>query len=267
MARRQRGLKDVLVVEKAIGKTQEKKPEQRNFFAEWAATILFFLFGTGLVAQPFVVPTGSMENTVLIGDHLIVDKLAYAPAGSFSKHILPYQDVQRGDIIVFRYPLNLKVNYVKRAVGIPGDRIKMVDQVLYVNGKPMSEPYKVNLPGQFSQYLMNFPQVPPDIAIYPQGRDMLAKYVVNGELVIPPGHYLALGDNRDNSEDSRFWGLVPRENIVGKPVLCFWSYDAPTERLADGNIRFDHIADLALNFFKKTRWDRTFQTYRGHRLE
>jgi signal peptidase I len=250
-----------------VTKKEKEKHEQRNFFAEWAVTILMLLFGTTTLLQAFVVPTGSMENTVLIGDHLIVDKLSYAPPGPVSKYLLPYTEVKRGDIIVFRYPLQLRANYVKRAVGIPGDRIKLVNQVLYVNGKAMNEPYKVNLPEQSSQYLMNFPQYPPDVPIYPRGREMLEKYVVNGELVVPEGHYFAMGDNRDNSADSRFWGLVPRENIVGKPTIIFWSYDAPTERLADGNLNLDHIFDLALNFFKKTRWDRTFMIMRGYPLE
>lgn len=247
-------------------KHKKEKPEQRNFFAEWAVTILMLLFGTTTLLQAFVVPTGSMENTVLIGDHLIVDKLAYAPPGSIAKYLLPYTEVKRGDIIVFRYPLEIRANYVKRAVGIPGDRIKLVDKVLYVNGKRMEEPYKLVVPEQTSNYLNNFPQLPPDIPIYPRGREMLEQNVINGELVVPAGHYFAMGDNRDNSADSRFWGFVPRENIVGKPTIIFWSYDAPTAHLADGNLNPDHLLDLATNFFAKTRWKRTLMIMRGHPL-
>ncbi|HYZ85379.1 MAG TPA: signal peptidase I [Bryobacteraceae bacterium] len=249
------------------GTTVKEKPEQRNFFAEWAVTILMLLFGTTTILQAYVVPTGSMENTVLIGDHLFVDKLSFAPSGPISKHLLPYQEVQRGDIIVFRYPLDIRANYVKRAIGIPGDHIKLVNKELYVNGKKMNEPYKVTIPEQTSNYLNNFPQNPPDIPIYPRGRQMLEEHVQNGELVVPPGYYFAMGDNRDNSADSRFWGLVPRENIVGKPTMIFWSYDAPTAHLADGNLNPDHLLDLALNFFTKTRWNRTFMILRSYHLE
>ena len=241
--------------EPAIG----QKPEARNFVSEWTVTILMLLFGTSTLLQAFVVPTGSMENTVLIGDHMIVDKLAYAPAGAISKYLLPYTPVKRGDVIVFRYPLDISQNYVKRVIGIPGDRIHIVEKQVFVNGKIETEPYKVLIPGQVSAYLNNFPQVIPDLQIYPRGLDMLRDNVVKGELLVPAGYYFAMGDNRDNSADSRFWGLVPRENIVGKPVFIFWSYDAPTEQLADGNINMDHMLDLAQHFFTKTRWERTFR--------
>jgi signal peptidase I len=246
--------------------TAKPKPEARNFISEWAVTIVLLLFGTSTLLQAFVVPTGSMENTVLIGDHMIVDKLAYAPAGSISKHLLPYTPVKRGDIIVFRYPLDINQNYVKRAIGVPGDRIHIVNKQVFVNGKAITEPYKVVLSDQSSNYLNNFPQLVPDIQIYPRGIQMLQDNVVNGELVVPDGYYFAMGDNRDNSADSRFWGLVPRENIVGKPVIIFWSYDAPTDQLADGNINIDHMLDLAQHFFTKTRWDRTFRLVRGYPL-
>ena len=248
-------------------KKKKKDPDARNFFAEWAVTILILLFGTTTILQAFVVPTGSMENTVLIGDHLFVDKLTYAPPGTLSKFLLPYQDVKRGDVIVFRYPLEVSQNYVKRVVGTPGDRIRIVDKVVHINGKPMNEPYKVVIEGQRSEYLNNFPQRIPDIPIYPRGQEMLDQHVQNGELVIPAGHYFAMGDTRDNSADSRFWGLVPRQNIVGKPVIIFWSYDAPTHRLADGNINLEHIFDIVVNFFSKTRWKRSLMLVRGYPLQ
>ena len=203
---------------------------------------------------------------MLIGDHLFVDRLAYAPAGELSAHLLPYQDVKRGDIIVFKYPLDIRQNYVKRVIGVPGDRIRIVNKVVHLNGSPLNEPYKILIPQQSSDYLNNFPQS-PDIAIEPRGIAMLRDHVRVGELVVPEGQYFAMGDNRDNSADSRFWGLVPRENIVGKPTMIWWSYDAPTEHLVDGNIHLDHLADLALNFFSKTRWRRTFLLLHSYRLE
>ncbi len=248
------------------GATPKKpQPEARNAIAEWAVTILILLFGTTTLLQAFVVPTGSMENTVLIGDHMIVDKLAYAPPGSLSRFILPYEEPKRGDIIVFRYPVDINAMYVKRVIGVPGDHIHIVNKTVYVNGKALNEPYKVLIPSQTSNYLNNFP-AELDINIYPRGMEMLRTSVVNGELVVPPGHFFAMGDNRDNSADSRFWGFVPRENIVGKPTIIFWSYDAPTEQLADGNINVDHITDMVLHFFSKTRWNRTLRLVRGYPL-
>jgi signal peptidase I len=240
-------------------------PETRSFMAEWAVTLLMLLFGTTTLLQAFVVPTGSMENTVLIGDHMFVDKLAYAPAGHLIGNLLPYTPVKRGDIIVFRYPLDIRQNYVKRAIGIPGDRIRFVAKQLFVNGKRLEEPYKVLVPSQTSRYLNNFPAT-PDVVVYPRAYEML-QHVVNGELLVPPDQYFAIGDNRDESADSRFWGFVPRENIVGKPIVVFWSYDAPTEHIADGNINLDHVVDLAQHFFTKTRWNRTFKLVRAYPLD
>jgi signal peptidase I len=245
---------------------KRKAIEERHWIADWTLNILVLLFGTTTVLQAFVVPTGSMEGTMLVGDHLFVDRLAYSPSGPISKHLLPYQDVKRGDIIVFRYPLDIRENYVKRVIGVPGDRIHMRENTVYLNGRPLQEPYKVLIPGQRSSYIENFPQT-PDILIPQRGLEMLREHVENGELMVPPGFYFAMGDNRDNSADSRYWGLVPRENIIGKPTMIWWSYDAPTEHLADRNVNVDHLKDMALHFFTKTRWDRTFRLFRGYSLE
>jgi len=240
----------------------QKAPE-RNTIAEWTVTLLLLLFATATVAQPFVVPTGSMEDTVLIGDHMFVDKLAYAPAGSFAKHLLPYSEVKRGDIIVFRYPVDINETYVKRVIGVPGDRIRIFNQQVYVNGAPLVEPYKVHKSGYTDSFRDFFPSE-PNVRLYEPALRMLRDNVVNGELLVPPDNYFAMGDNRDNSSDSRYWGFVPRDNIVGKPIIIYWSYDAPTEHLADRNINVDHLVDLGLNFFSKTRWRRTFQLVRGY---
>src|SRR5271154_1140205 len=135
---------------------QETAPIQRSSTAEWAITILILLFGTSTIAQPFVIPTSSMHNTLYTGDHLIVDKLAYAPPGSISKHILPYEDVKRGDIIVFRHPTLITVDYVKRVIGIPGDHIKLIAKHVFINGTQMDEPYVIHLDNTMS-YRDNFP--------------------------------------------------------------------------------------------------------------
>src|SRR5579872_87315 len=128
---------------------------QRSSIAEWAITILILLFGTSTIAQPFIIPTSSMHNTLLTGDHLIVDKLAYAPSGSLSKYILPYEDVKRGDIIVFRHPVLLQEDYVKRVIGVPGDHIKLVNKAVYLNGKPLNEPYAIHIFSDTSLYRDN----------------------------------------------------------------------------------------------------------------
>jgi len=241
------------------------EPAARHSIAEWAITILILLFGTSTIAQPYVIPTSSMHNTLLTGDHLIVDKLAYAPSDAFSKHLLPYEDVQRGDIIVFLQPATLKEDLVKRCIGLPGDRIKMFNKQVYINGKLLKEPYVIHQ-NDFLLYRDNFPEGQPEFVDDPKmaarANQMLRDNVVNGELVVPPGNYFAMGDNRDNSLDSRYWGFVPRDYIVGKPLIIFWSYDAPTEDLLDYNLH--HAFDLATHFFSKTRWNRTFRLIHGY---
>jgi signal peptidase I len=201
---------------------------------------------------------------VRVGDHLLVDKLAYAPPGPLSKYLLPYTDVKRGDIIVFRYPIDISQNYVKRVIGVPGDHIHLVNKTVYLNGKPLVEPYAVHIFPEMRPYRDNFPSVPPtpDEPVYQRALDMVAHHVWNGDLVVPPDSYFAMGDNRDNSLDSRYWGFVPRENIIGKPLFIFWSYDAPTQDLVD--FTANHFIDLAKNFFVKTRWDRELRLVRGY---
>jgi len=236
----------------------------RNFIHEWSLNILILLFGTTTLVQAFIVPTPSMDTTVMVGDHLLVDKLSYAPPGSFTRYLLPYTDPKRGDIIVFRYPMDISQNYVKRVMGVPGDRIKVVDKVVYLNGKALTEPYAQHVFPNLEPYRDNFPSEPRG-PVYDRARQMLAEHVVNGELVVPPESYFAMGDNRDNSLDSRYWGFVPRENIIGKPLLIFWSYDAPTADLVGYSA--DHFLDLAKNFFFKTRWERELKLVRGWPVE
>jgi len=250
---------------------KEKPVPERNSLAEWIVTFLLLVYGTSLIAQPFVIPTSSMHNTLLTGDHLIVDKISYAPGGAVSKHFMPYQDVKRGDIIVFRHPIFLWEDYVKRVIGVPGDHLKLVKKQLWLNGHAVNEPYVIHISDSYDPYRDDFPNggilygppypgMPPDRA-----NEMLEKDVVNGELVVPPGFYFAMGDNRDNSLDSRYWGLVPRENITGKPTIIFWSYDAQTADLQSYSAH--HLIDLAEHFFTKTRWDRTLKLIHGYPLQ
>jgi signal peptidase I len=243
------------------------RTEPRGAIAEWTVTILLLLFGTTTLVQAFVIPTSSMEDTLLIGDHLLVDKLAYSPAGPVSGHLLPYRAPKRGDIIVFRYPVDIKQTFVKRVIGVPGDRIHLENKVVVLNGKRLDErAYVYHKTDYIDTYRDNFPSE-PNIHASESAQIMLEKNVVNGDVVVPPDNYFAMGDNRDNSSDSRYWGFVPRANIIGKPLVIYWSYDAPTEQLASQNIGLDHILDVLQNFFVKTRWRRTFQLIHAYPIQ
>jgi signal peptidase I len=245
-----------------------KPHKNRNGIAEWAVTLLLLLFGTTTLCQAFVIPTGSMEDTLLIGDHLLVDKLAYAPRNPTSRHLLPYEEPQHGDIIVFRYPPDIQQTLVKRVIGLPGDRIRIANGVVYRNGKRLNEPY-VYHKYAYDPSLDNFPwpccrPVKEDLARQAQ-EQMLDHEVSSGEVIVPNDHYFGMGDNRDNSSDSRYWGFIPRNNIIGKPFLIYWSYRASTEDLTGetaGSL-LTHAIDLGQHFFTRTRWDRTFKVIRG----
>jgi signal peptidase I len=238
----------------------------RGTIAEWTITILLLLFLTTTLVQAFVIPTGSMEDTLLVGDHLLVDKLTYAPSGPVSRYILPYRAPKRGDIIVFRYPVDISQTFVKRCMGVPGDHIRLVNKQVYLNGHLLEEPYKYNKTDYIDSYRDNFPGE-PNVNLLGGALDMLQHHVENGEVVVPPNMYFAMGDNRDSSLDSRYWGFVPRENIIGKPLIIYWSYETSSDRLNNPAISVDHITDLARNFFSKTRWRRTFQLIHGYPIQ
>lgn len=247
-----------IVAEPGTAANKPRKAEvSRGVIAEWTVTIILLLFGTTTLVQAFVIPTGSMKETLLIGDHLLVDKLAYSPAGRFTKNVLPYEDVRRGDIIVFRYPVDIRQTFVKRVIGTPGDHIRLDKKRVFLNGKMVNEPYVVHKSDYIEPYRDNFPS--EGNAPYAQAVQMFENNVQNGEVVVPPNSYFAMGDNRDESLDSRYWGFVPRGNIIGKPLIIYWSYDAPTEALASPGFGIDHILDLVQHFFTKTRWNRTLR--------
>jgi signal peptidase I len=214
-----------------------------------------------------------MEKTVLVGDHIIVDKLAYATSGPVSRFLLQYEEPKHGDIIVFEYPVDIRTTLVKRVIGVPGDRIKIVNQQVIRNGIPLKEPYVWHGMPFVDSYQANYPPAPgtftdvaPDNKRDARLREMLDQHVENGEIIVPPGSYFAMGDNRENSLDSRYWGFVPRDNIIGKPLLIYWSYDA-TERDFMPNSTDDvlhHAVDLGEHFFTRTRWARTLKLIRGY---
>jgi signal peptidase I len=236
------------------------KQTPRSFVTEWAVTIAIYLFAATTLVQAYVVPTGSMEGTVRVGDHMLVDRVTFAEPGSFGRHILPYREPQRGDIVVFLYPEDIRQTYVKRVIGLPGDHIRLEQKQVIRNGRRLVEPYTQHLATYPDGYRDNFP-VSPEGYTTLRGRDMFEHHVINGEVIVPPDMLFVLGDNREDSADSRYWGFVPRSYVVGKPLLVYWSYDAPTADLQEWTL--DHALDVAQHFFTRTRWERTFSVPRS----
>jgi signal peptidase I len=231
----------------------------REYFESIVVTVILALFGTTFAIQAFKIPSSSMEDTLLIGDHLMVDKEAYAPHGNWLSRLLPYETIQRGDIIVFRYPVDPSTHFVKRVVGLPGDRIRVVHKDLYRNGHLLSEGYVVHKIPNLDEYRDNFPSSVP-ASVYAPWAEALPNYEKDGWLVVPPGHYFAMGDNRDFSSDGRYWGFVPRDNIVGKPVLIYWSLESTSSdyRYSSTSDRLAGILKTIVEFPFKTRWGRMF---------
>ena len=241
-----------------------RSTQPRGLVAEWAMTLIIFLFATTTLVQAYVVPTGSMESTVMIGDHMLVDRMTYSDPGSWGSRLLPYRDVERGDIVCFHSPEDVRQIYVKRVIGIPGDRIHMENKQVVRNGQRLIERYTQHIDPTVEPCRDDFPQA-PGWNTTPRGREMFLNDVRGGELVVPPGKLFVMGDNRENSEDSRYWGLVPRAYVVGKPVLIYWSYDAPTADFESWSL--DHLIDVATHFFTKTRWNRMLLVPRAQPAE
>jgi signal peptidase I len=255
--------------------TTYKKSTAREYFESLVITVILALFGTTFIVQAFKIPTPSMEDNLLVGDHLLVNKFAFGSKGSIFDRVLPFRDIHRGDVIVFRYPKDLTKHYVKRAIGLPGDHIKIVDKQVFVNGQPLSEPYKIHKspPGSYADAFRDFfpPKRDPHVR-YAYGGDKSSDenpywyedFEKDGELIVPPSHYFAMGDNRDNSSDSRYWGFVPRDLIVGKALIIYWSYETDSDEYRRTGVedRVQQVTDLVSNFFHKTRWSRTFKIIR-----
>ena len=228
-------------------------------------TIVIAVFVITFIVQAFQIPSQSMENTLLVGDYLLVNKLCYGGNGP-GNHLMPYQKIQRGDIIVFHYPVDPTQHFVKRVIGVPGDHLRLISKKVWINGKALEEPYvrflePPNSRDPSSMFRDNFPRV--DIAPFGlEGKWWLEmrKLVEDGQLIIPEGHYFVMGDNRDDSQDSRYWGFVPQENIIGRPLLIYWSVqDWDRNSQASFMGRLYHIAYAVTHIFQITRWNRTLR--------
>lgn len=244
----------------------------RDYFESLVVTVILALFGTTFVVQAFKIPTPSMEDNLLVGDHLLVNKFIFGSNGFFWGKILPAREIRRGDVIVFKYPEDLTKHYVKRTIGLPGDRIKIDNQKMFINGQLMEEPYIFHKMPDHQNVLVRdiFPlskEIMDRLADYVQNRDLFDSYLYyknytqGDEIVVPPGCYFAMGDNRDNSADSRYWGFVPRKNIVGRALIIYWSYETDVDEHLRTSVadRFYQYADVVINFIRKTRWSRSFR--------
>ena len=227
-------------------KKEKKKKEPQGFrayFELFSETLIYVFFVMTFLLQSFVIPTGSMQDNLLIGDHLLVDKFSYSQSlNGFDALFFPQLEIKRGMIVTFKSPVEPEKEYVKRVIGLPGEKIRVEENVVYINGKALKEDYTFFKGNGFGQY---------------RGENM-------SERQIPQGSYFCMGDNRWNSSDSRFWGPVHRDLIVGRPWLVYWSYESDRDEYIGGNL-FSKIKDLALtvvNFISKTRWERTIMLIR-----
>jgi signal peptidase I len=248
-----------------------KKTGTRDTFESLVVTVILAVFGTTFLVQAFKIPTVSMEKTLLVGDHLLVNKFAFAYRSGFWGHWLPYRDIRRGDVVVFKYPpsddqTEPGEHFVKRIVGVPGDRIRIVRRQVFVNGKAVSEPFVQHSSPDQARPGDDFPPADSESlrGVTLRWASEMQKYMTNGELVVPPGQYFAMGDNREQSWDSRFWGFVPRELISGRPLLIYWSFQTPRDEYLHTSLgaRLSQTADLIIHFLTKTRWSRTFRLVR-----
>lgn len=209
-----------------------KKSTAREYVESIIIAVILALFIRTWVVQAFKIPSGSMENNLLIGDHLLVDKFVFAPTtGSLERALLPMRDIRRGDVVVFKYPVEPERDFIKRVIGLPGETLEVKRKVVHINGQPLNEPY------------VHF--------LRPVGGEGIDSSDVRddyGPVTVPAGQYFVMGDNRDNSADSRFWGFLPGEYVKGKALMVYWSYEQNDDNVA--------------SFLTGTRWDRLLKQIR-----
>jgi signal peptidase I len=230
-----------------------------------AAVLVSGLFIITFVVQAFEIPSRSMVNTLLVGDHVFVDRLTPVTGSKVLGPLMPYREVHHGDIIVFISPVQPGLHVVKRVIGIPGDKIHLRDGVVYRNGGPLVEPYVLHS-GNSNRYADNFPSVSPEFGsqVSPEWPAVVSAHRQGEDLVIPPDSYFGMGDNRDDSLDSRYWGFIPRENIIGRPLFIYWSFETPEDQYQRTSMkdRSGFVFHVLIHFFDKTQWRRMFHMVR-----
>jgi len=227
-------------------------------------TVILALFVTSFILQAFKIPSQSMEKTLLVGDHLLVNKFIFGGRrDAWYEKLLPYRPLQRGDIIVFKYPYDDHQHFVKRVIGLPGDHLKIVDRDVYINGKLLIEPYVVHDPSAgYDPLNYRFPPTNNQFLGARARSEWISdiKHHVKGdEIIVPPDKFFAMGDNRDLSSDSRYWGFVDRDAIMGRPFLIYWSVEATADDYAQNSTFFQRlagIADTLAHLPARTRWNR-----------
>jgi len=250
----------------ASGTPEKPKETTVEFLASLAAVLVTGLFIIIFIVQAFEIPSSSMENTLLIGDHVFVNRIQFAPKTSWIGPLLPYRDPHFGDIVVFLHPdpEYAGTYVVKRIIGVPGDHIHLRNGVVYRNGTAIPDNYVLHDRDRQSDYYRNsFPAVPPtdEDGLSPNWMVDLPRYIQGDDLVVPPGRYFAMGDHRGVSLDSRYWGFIPRENIIGRPMFIYWSFETPEDqyRKTAWSDRLLFVGKVVLHFFDETRWRRTLQ--------
>ena len=245
----------------------EKREETTvEFLASLAGVLVTGLFIITFILQAFEIPSSSMEDTLLIGDHVFVNRTQFATPTRWLGPLMPYRDLHRDEVAVFMSPEQPGLFLVKRIIGVPGDRIHLRDDVVYRNGEALNEPF-VRHKREGNAYTDDFPSVPPS-ETYGVSNDKwaqeLPKHIENGEIVVPPDSYFAMGDNRDMSYDSRFWGFIPRKNLIGRPMFIYWSFITPNDQyeMRSWGDRLGFLAHTIIHFFDETRWSRTFKPVR-----
>ncbi len=244
-----------------------------EFISSMAVVLVIGLFIITFNLQAFEIPSSSMEDTLLIGDHVFVDRITNAPPTKWVGPVVPYREIKHGDIVVFLSVTTPGMYNVKRIIGTPGDHIRLKDGVVYRNGQALNEPYvkkdcsAANEAACYSPYRDNFPSVPPDFAsvpVTPEWQLGLSEHLKDGELVVPPDSYFAMGDNRYASYDSRYWGFIPRANVIGRPMFIYWSFETPKHQYEKTSMgeRAQFIGHIIIHFFDETRWRRTLRMVR-----
>jgi signal peptidase I len=227
-----------------------KKSIVREYFESIVIAVILALFVRTWVVQAFKIPTGSMENNLLIGDHLLVNKFVFGPTPlAIGRAVLPVRPIHRGDILVFKYPEEPDRDFIKRVIGLPGETIELKNKKIYVNNQPLDEPYVHFLTPPSSDY--------QEVTSY----DLRERF---GPVTVPADKYFVMGDNRDNSQDSRYWGFLPRDYVKGRALIIYWSYESGREDYLDEGLgaTIKRLGSVVTHFFTKTRWERLFHQIR-----